>query len=218
MEQYFPTLSLIGLATAVVGFLALIVAGFLVARIWGFALLFFPPTVIPFSLKHFPKARWPLVLLIAGTAMFAFPPIYSALKPIDLGPFKTEEKGEVYLTLTGWDRSDYSVLFRHPEVVVLKMANPDVTDATLNFIKPMKKLRDLDLSGTAVTDQGLTVLAELPALEGLKLRNTKVTDQSLTGPIAAHKILKNLDLRGTKVNREAVTLWRDALPDRKAMR
>jgi len=36
--------------------------------------------------------------------------------------------GQAHLTLTGWDRDDYSVLQARPQTVVLQMANADVTD------------------------------------------------------------------------------------------
>ena len=62
--------------------------------------------------------------------------------------------GQRHLTLTGWDRKDYSILKLKPDVVVLQMANPDVTDESLESLQEMKALQELDLSGTQVTDAG----------------------------------------------------------------
>ena len=132
----------------------------------------------------------------------AGPPLYVRLIPIDLGPRERLVGGEVHLTLTGWDRGDYSVLTRKPDAVILQMANPDVTDATLSYVKGMSRLRELDLNGTKITDLGLSALQGLPALETLRLRDTGVTDAGFRDVLATSETLKQLDLRGTKVSRQ----------------
>ena len=53
---------------------------------------------------------------------------------------------------------------RSGDVVVLQMANPDVTDQTLEHLRGSTALKDLDLNNTQVTDAGLKVLKDLPAL------------------------------------------------------
>ena len=60
--------------------------------------------------------------------------------------------------LTGWDRDDYSILRLNPMSSVLQMANPDVTDESLESLHGDEKLQELDLNGTQVTDAGLKIL------------------------------------------------------------
>ena len=74
---------------------------------------------------------------------------------VDLGPRDKNVDGERHVTLTGWDRGDYSVLRLMPDVSVLQMANADVTDDVLEGLRGMKNLHELDLNGTQVTDAGL---------------------------------------------------------------
>jgi hypothetical protein len=62
-----------------------------------------------------------------------------------LGPLDKIVAGERHLTLTGWNQNDYAVIATRPDTIVLQMANADVTDQTLQFIKGMKNLRELDL-------------------------------------------------------------------------
>ena len=124
--------------------------------------------------------------------------------PLDLGPRDKLVDGQRHLTLTGWDRKDYSVLRLKPDVVVLQMANPDVTDQSLEPLKEMKALQELDLSGTQVTDAGLKILKDLPALTRLRLARTKITDQGFHDALFAKDSLMQLDLRGTHVSHETV--------------
>ena len=97
----------------------------------------------------------PLVLVVLGLLVAATPAVYTLFVPLDLGPREKLVDGERHLTLTGSDRKDYSVLKLKPDVVVLQMANPDVTDQSLESLKEMKALQELDLNGTQVTDAGL---------------------------------------------------------------
>ena len=98
------------------------------------------------------------------------------------------------------------------------MANPEVTDQTLEHLKGMNRLEELDLDNTQVTDSGLKILRDLPALASLRLQNTKVTDQGFQESLAGKATLMQLDLRGTQVSREAVQAWRKAKEGRRAMR
>ena len=86
--------------------------------------------------------------------------------------------GELHVTLTGWDRHRPSTpaFCAGPAVVVLQMANPDVTDDTLDYLSGMAQLRELDLNDTAVTDAGLAKLARLGTLQSLRLKDTAITD------------------------------------------
>ncbi len=217
MENIFPYVFLGGLAVALLGFLALIVVAFGVRWWWGLSSLVFPPMAFVFASQHLKKSWIPLTTLFLGLAVASFPPLYTRLTPVDLGPRETIVEGETHVTLTGWDRKDYSLLRQKPEIVVLQMANPDVTDATLDHLKEMKRLRELDLNDSGITDAGLVVLAGLPALESLRLRNTKVSDKGFAESLATRDGLRQLDLRGTGVSREAVQSWKDAKPGRRAL-
>ncbi len=72
-------------------------------------------------------------LLVAAT-----PALYTLFVPLDLGAPREVVDGQRHLTLTGWDRKDYSILKLKPDVVVLQMANPDVTDQSLESLQEMK--------------------------------------------------------------------------------
>ena len=137
--------------------------------------------------------------------------------PFDLGPREKLVNGEQHLTLTGWDRKGYSILKHKPDAIVIQMANPDVTDQTLELLKEMKSLQELDLNGTQVTDVGLVVLKDLPALARLRLARTKITDQGFHKTLSAKDSLMMLDLSGTAVSRETGKSWRNARPGRRVM-
>jgi hypothetical protein len=208
LEDVIPYVFLAGLALLFVGWVALLVTAFRVRVGWGVGVLVFPPAALVFVSKHPKQSRIPVGLLLLGALLAAGPPLYDLLRPIDLGPRERVVGGETHLTLTGWDRKDYSVLGRKPEVVVLQMANPDVTDETLAYLKGMSRLRELDLSGTKITDAGLAMLRGLPALESLRLRDTGVTDEGFRDSLATMEKLRLLDLRGTKVSSDAVEKWK----------
>ncbi len=195
MDNYAHYIYLAGLAVIAVGLLGLIVRAF----------------------RHWRKGLGPLALIGLGLAITAFPPTYQLLVPIDLGPRERIVGGERHLTLTGWDRKDYAFLRSKPDVAVLQMANPDVTDQTLELIKGMDKLKDLDLSNTQVTDAGLKILKDLPALDTLRLKNTKVTDKGFQETLAGKESLRRLELTGTQVSREAAQAWQKAKNGRRAM-
>jgi hypothetical protein len=122
------------------------------------------------------------------------------------------------VTLTGWDHTDYSVLRARPEAVVLQMANPDVTDQTLDYLNGMTRLRELDLNDTHITDRGLEKLTKVGALETLRLKNTAITDEGFRTWLAPSESLRELDLRGTKVTSTTAREWRSAKPDRRVLR
>ena len=170
------------------------------------------------AFRNWKKGFVPLGLIALGLAITAFPTAYSHLAPIDLGPRDKMVEGERHLTLTGWDRHDYGVLGSMGDLVVLQMANPDVTDQTLDHLKGMNRLKELDLSDSQVTDAGLRLLKNLPALTTVRLKNTRITDQGFKEALAEKESLIQLDLTGTQVNRETVKAWRSARPGRRALR
>jgi hypothetical protein len=164
------------------------------------------------------KVRWPVMLLGIAIVIIAVPFAVNtfARSYVDLGPRERVVDGDVHITLTGWDQTDYSVLRTKPETVVLQMANPDVTDETLDLLKGMTRLRELDISNSAVTDAGLAALTGLP-LERLRLARTSVTDAGFKDHLAGVDTLTMLDLSGTGVRPETIDAWKKARPGRKAL-
>ena len=196
MDSYALYIHLAGLAVIAVGCLGLLIRAF----------------------RHWRKGLLPLGLIGLGLVITGFPPAYQLLVPIDLGPREKIVDGERHITLTGWDRKDYGFLGSKRDVVVLQMANPDVTDQTLERLQGMSALKELDLNNTQVTDAGLKVLKDLPVLRTLRLKNTKVTDRGFHDALAGKDSLMQLDLTGTGVSRETVQAWQKAKDGRRAMR
>ncbi len=206
-----------GLALAGVGLLWLIAAAARVRWSWGLGVLVFPPLGLVFGIKHRKAAARPLLVIAAGLAVAAAPILYNRWVPVDLGPREAMVGDELHLTLTGWDRRDYSLLAGKTGAVVVQMANPDVTDRTLDYLRGMHRLRELDLGATLVGDAGLGVLEGLPALESLRLRDTRITDAGFARWLAPKEGLKQLDLRGTGVSKETGRAWRTARPGRRLL-
>jgi hypothetical protein len=158
----------------------------------------------------------PLVLIGLGLVAASAPPVIGRLVPIDLKERERIINGERHLTLTGWDRSDYSLLDRKPDTVVLQMANADVTDAVVARLAEYSKLRELDLSDSKVTDQALTAINGLPAIETLYLNRTAVSDVGVR-TLAGHPKLKVIWLRGTAVTKDAADALKAGLPGRRVV-
>ena len=97
---------------------------------------------------------------------------------------------------------------RKPDTVVLQMANPDVTDETLQYLEGMSRLRELDLNDSQITDAGLPLLGRLPALQILRLRKTRITDQGFREHLAGKSTLLELDLRQTEVTSKTLRAWK----------
>jgi hypothetical protein len=217
MERYALYIQLAGLALVLVGWIWMLVRAFRHRVVWGVAILLLPPLAMLFGLWHWRKGLLPLGVMALGLIAFSIPPAYNKLVDLDLGPRDTMVGGERHITLTGWDHRDYATLGSKRDVVVLQMANPDVTDETLEYLSGMKALRELDLSNTRVTDRGLKILRDLPALSVLRLKNTKITDQGFRESLAGKESLKMLDVSGTRVDRESVQAWRKAREGRRAL-
>ena len=90
------------------------------------------------------------------------------------------------------------------------MANPDVTDLTLENLKGLNFLTELDLNNTQVTDAGLSIIKDLPALTTLRMKNTRITDQGFQMSLTEKTSLLQLDLTGTQVSLETAQTWRKA--------
>jgi hypothetical protein len=160
---------------------------------------------------------WPAVLVAVGIVGLTLPAAVTRFAPIDLGKHESRVDGERHVTLTGWDRKDYSILARMPDVVVLQMANPDVTDQTLGYLAELKSLRELDVAGSQITDAGLAKLTGLSKLQKLIVSRTKVTDSGLGPLLEKLPELKQLDARETGVTPTVLRPWLKAKAGRRAL-
>jgi hypothetical protein len=216
LEEYAFFVLIAGLLIAAVGCLWLVIAAFKVRKLWGFGVLFFPPLVLVFIYAHFRKSLPALIVLVISGLFLGAPyaaNFYSE-RHAHRDPREKIVDGEMHLTLTNWDGADYSFLEKKPQTVVVQMANPDVTDDTLKYLRGMDHLRELDLNDTNVTDEGLVVLAELPQLQILRLARTKITDAGFRKHLSDKRSLVNLDLTGTAVKGKSKRDWRTGLVGR----
>jgi hypothetical protein len=161
----------------------------------------------------------PLLLLLAGSVVFVTPLVLTRfVDEVDLGPRNVLVDGERHITLTGWDQTDYRVLEAFPETIVLQMANADVNDQTLQYIKGMANLRELDLNDTEISDAGLELIARMTGLETIRLRATKISDEGFVKWIVPMSRLKQLDLRETTVSLDTVKRWKSESEGRRVLR
>jgi hypothetical protein len=212
VEEYAFFVLLAGLVVGAIGYIWLVIAAFKASKLWGFGVLLLPPLVLVFVLSHFRKSVAPLVLLLISGVLLGAPYAinYYIEQFVDLGPREKIVSGELHITLTGWHEADYSFLEKKRSAVVLQMANPDVTDQTLNYLRGMDQLRELDLNDTQVTDEALPLVAGLPRLEELRLARTKISDEGFRKHLSDKESLLKLDLTGTKVKGKSKREWKKA--------
>jgi Leucine-rich repeat (LRR) protein len=84
------------------------------------------------------------------------------------------------------------------QLQTLYLSGTQVTDAGLVHLKELKQLQSLDLSFTQVTDAGLVHLKELKQLQSLEIGDTQVTDDGLVH-LKELKQLQKLYLGRTQV-------------------
>jgi hypothetical protein len=200
-ESYAVYILLGGLLLVVIGYIWLIVRGFHTRWFWGLGLIFLAPIFFfLYIFRHQNRASLPLFVMLvgAGVAVTPFAINFYNSHFIRLGPRERVVDGELHITLTGWDRDDYTILRSRPDTALLQMANPDVTDETLQNLQGMAWLRELDLNNTQVTDEGLLILKKLPNLQTLRLSKTKITDEGFREHLAPLDSLLEVDLRGTE--------------------
>lgn len=215
-EKFNFYLLVLGLAILLAGFLWLVVRAFKQRLLWGLGVLIFPPAGLLFIPLHFRKVVGPFLLLLLGGAVFATPfalSYYERHRP--LRPHEKMVNGELHVTLTQLEDFDYSTLQSRRDVVVLQMANPDVTDQTLAYLKGMDQLRYLDISGSQVTDEGLRTLAELPRLQELHLARTRITDAGFQKHLGPKESLLKLNLTGVDVKGKTKRDWKGQKPQQR---
>ncbi len=195
----------------------LLIAAFRTSKKWGFAILFLPPASLVFLFLHFRQAVGPLLLSLVAPVLVVVPFLlgwYVETK-LDLGERVRLVDGKQHITLTGWDKTDYSVLRDYHEATVLQMANADVTDQTLEQLKGMDKLEVLDLNNSQVSDEGLVILAELPSLRELRLARTRITDEGFRTRLLPLPTLMSVEVTGTPVKGSTLREWKKAKEGRR---
>ena len=180
-------------------------------------LTIFLGTPLIYGLIRFRQNKRPLMLVLAGTIIGAIP--FAAEHAYEfvfgLGERERVIKGERYLTLTGWDRKDYTVVWsRKKDVAVLELGNPDVTDETLTLLVELPRLKELTLNDTMVTDAGLARLKTLPELESVRLARTKVTKDGIAAFLAEPPPkLRDIDVSGNSIPASALRKWKNVDPE-----
>jgi hypothetical protein len=214
LEAYGLWLLVAGVLLGAVGYFWLVVIAFKQSVFWGLAVLLFPPLALFFIARHLRRARGPILVMLLAVIVFATPygMSYYADHFIKLGPHERRVDGELCITLTGLKDFDYAALSSRPDTAVLQMANEDVTDRTLEYLKDMTQLHLLDVSGTQITDEGLRILAQLPRLRELRLARTKISDEGFKEYMATKDSLLKLDLTGTAVKGKTKRDWKKANP------
>jgi hypothetical protein len=220
MEAYYFYALVAGALLAGLGYLWLIVKAFRTFWAWGLFTLLVPVVgPLTFLTSRPDRARKPFALVLLGAVVVAgtFAVNRVASHYIDFGPRDKMVDGERHLTLTGWKDGNYADIAARPDTAVLQMANPDVTDATLDHLAGLTKLTELDLNYTQVTDAGLAKLKALP-LKTLRLRETKITDEGFREHLMPREALMELDLTDTAVKSSTAREWKNAKPDRKYLK
>ena len=225
-EQYVVYLILAGSGLVLAGFFWQVARAFRTGWLWGLASLV-PPFQFLFLARHTPKARPPWLCMIFGLLLIVA--AYAINLYRDFGERERIVDGQRHLTLTGWKpeaphpiaawtgwgRRDYSLLAQKPDAVVVAMANPDVDDAILGYLKGMSHLEELDLNTSAITDDGLAVLAGLPQLRVLKVAGTAITDAGFREHLAGKEGLMELDAEETRLLPRTLREWKTAVKKRK---
>jgi len=215
LEQYGFIVLAVGAVAALAAFAWLVVRAFRASTWWGVALLMFPPAALVFIPLHFRQVRGPALLLGLAGLVVATPYAlaYYERNFVVPPPHEAIVDGELRITLTGVKDYDYALLRGRSDVIVLQMANEDVTDGTLEHLRGLTGLHRLDVGNSQVTDAGLAVIATLPALAELNLARTKITDEGFQAHLAAKESLEKLDLTGTPVKGKSKRDWKNRRPE-----
>ena len=89
-------------------------------------------------------------------------------------------------------------------LTTLDVGGCKVTDAAMETIATLKKLKDLGLYNLPISDQGFAILTACTQLEKLNLRATKITDDALIQSLPNFKLLKSLEISETKIGDPAI--------------
>lgn len=209
-ERYGVWILALGALSILAGWIWLTIRAFGERFWWGLGTLVFAPIGAVFACFHWKRASQPVFLIVIGfVAVIGTYTVSRVLaNHVDLGKWERRVEGEIHLTLTGWDRKDYSFLKTRRDIVVLQMANSDVTDEVVAQLEGSKMLKEIDLNDTAITDKSLPILAAIPNLRTLRLRGTKITEEGFREYLLGKESLKELDLRETGVASKTAREWK----------
>jgi hypothetical protein len=215
LERYGFYVLAFGAVLALAAFTWLVVRAFRVSRLWGVGLILVPPLGLLFVVCHFARARAPAFLLGVAALVIAAPYAASWYERnyVPLAEYEQIVDGERRVTFTGIKGFDYGSYRWPADLGVVQMANADVTDATLDHLNKLPRLRYLDVSDTKITDAGLAKIAALPALVELRLARTAITDAGFQEHLAKQESILKLDLTGTEVKGKTKRDWKAAKPD-----
>ena len=200
---------------ALAAFVWLAVRAFRVSRLWGFGVSAFPPLALAFIVLHTKRSRGPLLLFGVACLILAVPyaASYYERHYIPLAPYEQIVDGERRVTLTQLTNFDYAAYRWPADLGVVQMANGDVTDATLEHLRALPKLRYLDVSDTKITDAGLATIAALPALVELRVARTAITEAGFQKHLAKKDSLLKLDLTGIEIKGKTKRDWKALKPE-----
>jgi hypothetical protein len=174
-----------------------------------------PPAPLFYPLARMRRARGPLLLALFAGVVVAVP--WTANRIINLLPREPWDKlveGKRHISLTNWGRKDYAILLETSDADAVYMANPDVTDETLDLLYNHKLVTELDLSNTQITDAGLAKLKNLASLKKIWLVNTKITDQGFREHLMPRDWIESIDVTGTDIKGSTLRQWEQARPNR----
>jgi hypothetical protein len=212
-ETYAVFVLAIGFVCLLLGYVWLLLRAARLSAWWVVALIVFPPSALVLVLRRFAQVQGPAVLLVFGAVVLTtvFGVNVFLTHHLDLGPRERIVDGQLHITLTGWDKTadDYAVLAAKTEAVVLQMANPDVTDNTLEYLEGYQFLEELDVNDSQITDAGLARLAALPRLRVLRVRGTRITDEGFRTHLLDQETLQEVDVRDTAVASKTMREWKN---------
>ena len=118
--------------------------------------------------------------------------------------------GQRQLRLDNTDTDDAElerICRENPELVDLTLGATKITDAGLEYLPQLTKLRKIRLSKTAITDAGMSTLATCERLEDVDVSQTKIGDSGV-GELRALPRLKRLNLYLTLVTDSGLNSFR----------
>lgn len=112
---------------------------------------------------------------------------------------KSETVKQLKLDNTETDDAELTkICSENPELTELTLSGTKITDAGLENLLQLKKLKKLRLSKTAITDRGMSALAKCERIEDLDLSQTEIGDFGVR-ELTALPRLKRLNLYLTKL-------------------
>jgi hypothetical protein len=195
------------LILGVFAYLWLIVKAFGVNAWWGIVVLLFAPAALVFLALNWKAGRAPVALFLVACVIFAGGFVAGQFA-VAHDPRVTIVNGEKHLTLTHAKGDALSVIKKHRDVVVLQMAEAELSEETVEHLRGLPELRELDLNDSNVTDFHLAALSGMNKLEILRLNRTAVTDAGVMEHVLPLPSLKELNLRGTKVSTKLLRDWK----------